>query len=226
MGFVFEARTSDSPYIEGVTHGWAASTAALIRPAECHWHMVFARVEGRLHPIVVGPLRTSGVVMSHEGVELLWLKFRLGTYMPHLPVKHLLDTETPLPSAGSDAKFWLHSAAWQPPSYDNVETFVARLVRDGALCHDPVVAAALAGQPDGTPARTVRHRFRQVTGLTQTDIFQHGRAQRAADLLRRGVGILDTVEEAGYFDQPHLTRALKRWVGHTPAQLVRGAQHG
>jgi AraC-like DNA-binding protein len=38
--------------------------------------------------------------------------------------------------------------------------------------------------------------------------------------LRQGVSILDTVEQAGYADQPHLTRSLKRLIGQTPAQLA------
>ena len=46
------------------------------------------------------------------------------------------------------------------------------------------------------------------------------RRARVLALLRQGCSILDTVEDAGYFDQPHLTRALKRWVGHTPAQVT------
>jgi AraC-like DNA-binding protein len=47
------------------------------------------------------------------------------------------------------------------------------------------------------------------------------RAKRAAALLRQGWSILDTVHAAGYFDQPHLTRSLKHWIGYTPAQLMR-----
>ena len=27
--------------------------------------------------------------------------------------------------------------------------------------------------------------------------------------------------ETGYFDQPHLTRSLKRLIGQTPAELLR-----
>ncbi len=34
------------------------------------------------------------------------------------------------------------------------------------------------------------------------------------------MSILDTVERAGYFDQPHLTRSLKRFIGQTPAQII------
>ncbi|WP_343422951.1 AraC family transcriptional regulator [Candidatus Flexifilum breve] len=39
-------------------------------------------------------------------------------------------------------------------------------------------------------------------------------------LLQRGRSILDVVAQAGYADQPHLTRSLKYYVGHTPAQLA------
>jgi AraC-like DNA-binding protein len=35
------------------------------------------------------------------------------------------------------------------------------------------------------------------------------------------VSILDTVGEAGYYDQAHLTRSLGKLVGLTPAQLRR-----
>jgi len=27
---------------------------------------------------------------------------------------------------------------------------------------------------------------------------------------------------AGYYDQPHLTRALRQLIGYTPAELARG----
>jgi methylphosphotriester-DNA--protein-cysteine methyltransferase len=65
----------------------------------------------------------------------------------------------------------------------------------------------------------MRHRFRQATGLTQSYIRQMQRAQHAQTLLLQGVSILDTVNEAGYFDQPHLTRSLKQFLGYTPAQI-------
>jgi len=88
------------------------------------------------------------------------------------------------------------------------------------LVRDPVVNAALQGQLQDTPSRTVRHRFLRATGLTQSHIHQFERAKRAAALLEQGVSILDTVHEAGYFDQPHLTRSLKHLIGQTPAQIV------
>ena len=39
-------------------------------------------------------------------------------------------------------------------------------------------------------------------------------------LLEEGTPISDVVYEAGYFDQPHLTRSLRRYMDRTPAQLA------
>jgi hypothetical protein len=224
MGFHTEARESDSPFIETVMRGWTEGSGSLIRPAETHWHMVLVKYRGKTQFIVTGALPTSGVVSYTEGAEILWIKLKLGTFLPHLPAKIRLDKETLLSDAVGNS-FWLGSVPWQFPNFDNVETFINRLVRAEALACDPLVSAVLHDHRHQHMApRTIRHRFVQATGLSHTRICQIERAQQAAALLRQGVPILDTVYQAGYFDQPHLTRALKRWVGYTPAQLAREAR--
>ncbi len=220
MSIVHEERPSDSPYVETITRGRTASDGTTIRPAEIHWHMVFLRYEGRVQLLVVGPWTSAGVISYPEGAELLWIKLKLGTFMPHLPTRDFLDVETILPGAACQS-FWLKGSAWQYPDFENVDTFVDRLVRADVLVRDPVVEAVLQGDPQAMASRTVRHRFLRATGLTQSRIRQVERAQRAAALLRQGMSIPDTVFELGYFDQPHLTRSLKQWVGYTPAQLFR-----
>ena len=219
MSIIYEERSADSPYVETITRGWTARDGAAIRPAECSWHMVIVRHNGSVQLLVVGPWTTAGVASWGEGAEILWIKFKLGTFMPHLSPRDSLDKETNLPGAASRS-FWLKGSARQFPDYDNADTFIDRLVRDDVLVRDPVVNAVLQGQPQEMSARTVRHRFLRATGFTQSHIRQIERAQRAAALLEQGVSILDTVHAAGYFDQPHLTRSLKRFVGYTPAQIV------
>ena len=151
---------------------------------------------------------------------MLWIRFSLGTFMPHLPTRTLLDAETVLPDASSRS-FWLGGSAWPFPDHENADAFVERLVREGVLARDPVVCAASAGlSPQGLSPRTLRHRFLRATGLAQGAICQIDRANRAAACLRRGVSIPDVVHEAGYFDQAHMTRSLKRWVGVTPARIA------
>jgi AraC-like DNA-binding protein len=221
MSLIYEYRLSDSPYIETITQGRTVGSSFTVRPSEINWHMVFVKRNGTLQPLMVGPWTESGTVQFVEDVELLWIKFKLGTFMPHLPVKNYLNTEAAMPDASSKS-FWLKSSAWQIPTYENVETFVNRLVREDILTHDHVVNAALQDQlPQETMAsRTVRHRFLRATGLSQGHILQFERAQQAVALLEQGVSILDVVYQLGYYDQPHLTRSLKRFVGKTPAQYV------
>lgn len=223
MTIIAEERKSDSPYIETVTRGRTASDGWTIRPAEVHWHMVLLKLNGNLQLLVVGPWTSSGVISYGAGAELLWIKFKLGTYMPHLPVQGYRDVETSLPNAASRS-FWLKGSTWQFPSYENVETFINRLAREEVLARDPIVDAVLQGdRQDDLSPRTVRHRFLQATGVTQGLIRQMERAQRAATLLERGASILDTVFETGYFDQSHLTRSLKQLIGFTPTQISNAA---
>jgi AraC-like DNA-binding protein len=222
MGFVYEERLSDSLYIENITYGHTVGEGSTIRPAEIHWHMVLVKHRGGVQFLLVGPLPRSGVVQYGAEAEILWIKLKLGTFMPHMPTKKLLDIETPLPEA-SGKNFWLKGSAWQFPTHENVDTFIEQLAREEILVRDPVVDATLKGhlKPEALSPRTLRHRFQHSTGLTQGHIFQYERAQRAVALLEQGYSILDTVYEAGYFDQPHLTRSLKTFIGYTPAQLLR-----
>jgi AraC-like DNA-binding protein len=225
MSIIHEERLSDSPFVETITYGRTAGDGSTIRPATCHWHMVFTKYNGRLFPFIVGPLTAAGSVSWTEGAEILWIKFKLGTFMPRLPTRDILDKETILPGAG-DKSFWLNGSAWQFPDFENVDTFINRLARNEMLACDPVVKTLLQGHSQEISPRTVRHRFLRTTGLTQGHIHQYERAQRAAALLQQGKSILDTVYEGDYFDQPHLTRSLKRFLGKTPAQLVRSIMPG
>src|SRR5262245_3515515 len=91
-------RSSDSPYIEQVMQGYTEADGNSIRPAETCWHMVFTKHSGSTFPIVVGPWTTSGAVGWGGDAEILWIKFKPGTFMPHLPTKNFLNSETVLPT--------------------------------------------------------------------------------------------------------------------------------
>jgi methylphosphotriester-DNA--protein-cysteine methyltransferase len=83
-------------------------------------------------------------------------------------------------------------------------------VRQGLLVHDPIVDTVLQGEVSDLSARSTQRRFLRATGLTHTIVRQIERARYATMLLKLGTSILDTVFEAGYFDQPHLTRSVKQ----------------
>jgi AraC-like DNA-binding protein len=220
MSFIYEERPSDSPYVETITYGSMDGVVSTIRPAEGSWHMVITRHNGGTNTIVTGPWSTAAPLDFSGTAAVIWIRFAIGTFMPHLPNIKLSDSEVLLPDARRDA-FWLHSSAWEFPTPENVDVFINRMIRQELIVREPAVESTLQGQPAYLSLRALQNRFLHATGLPQKTIQQIKRAQHAMMLLEQGVSILDTVEQAGYFDQPHLTRSLKRYVGYTPAQILR-----
>jgi AraC-like DNA-binding protein len=60
--------------------------------------------------------------------------------------------------------------------------------------------------------------------MTQATIRQIEPARHATNLLRHGSHIAAVAHHAEYFDQAHLTRSLKYFVGQIPAQIIRGEE--
>lgn len=220
MSAVYESRLSDSPYIQIIWRGHAEGNYMPTCPADANWNLLFLKRGSKLQVSVEGPTNKAITKWQDEDSEFLVIKFNLGTFMPNFPVGELLNADAKLP-LGADKKFWLDSATWQMPDFDNVEVFVDHLVHEGILVTDPLVPAVLQDQLPDTSIRTVRRRFLKATGLPRGSIEQIGRAQQAQNLLAQGTPILDVVYLAGYADQPHLTRSLRRYVGQTPAQIAR-----
>jgi AraC-like DNA-binding protein len=135
----------------------------------------------------------------------------------------LLDEQAFLPLA-SQTSFHLADSSWPIPDYENVETFIERLVRQHVLVSDPVVQAVLAHHPVEMSLRTIRRHFVLATGLPYKTIEQIERAKQATALLGQGVSLIDAAYQTGYADQSHLTRALKHFIGYTPA-LIAQTQH-
>lgn len=219
MDMIYEERLSDSPYVINYAHSRVESDGYSLLPADGNCYLFVMSHQGQARIAVGGALTQAMALPVKAGTEWIGVRFRLGAFIPHLPAPNLVDNVAFLPEA-TGKTFWLHGSAWQFPTYENVDTFVDRLIRDEVLVCDPVVGAVLQNQPPEMSLRSVQRRFLQVTGLPHSTILQIERARHAAALLQQGQSILDTVHEAGYFDQPHLTRSLKRFMGQTPAQIA------
>lgn len=225
MNTFFEARESDSPSIEAVWRGGAGKEYAPVCPASAQWHLLFLKQHDQLTIAVQGPLTRATPVAQPEGTEWLGVTFPLGTFLPFLSIKSLLDEQAVLPLT-TKTSFHLVGSSWHVPDYENVETFIERLIRQGVLVSDPVVKAALANLPLEMSLRTMRRRFVLATGLPYQTIAQIDRAKQATALLQQGVSLVDAAYQAGYADQSHMTRALKHFIGYTPALIARAANEG
>jgi hypothetical protein len=220
--FHFERHSSSTPLIETTWSTQSGSEMAMTSVAQCHWEMVVTRQERGAWLSVRGPETRATTAPVPTDAEFMGIQFSHGTFMPDLAPGRLVDRGVTLP-APSGTSFWLDGAVWPLPTPDNADVFVERLVRAGLLVHDPLVVEALDGDTDGLSTRTVERRVKRATGLTQGMIRQIRRAEHAVELLTRGVSALEVVRLAGYADQPHLSRSLKRLVGQSPSQIAAAA---
>jgi hypothetical protein len=224
MLFTFEERLSDSPFVERIWRAQSERTGDFLSVAASQWEMVVSKYRGETTVTVRGPeTKATFMHVNLVGGEFFGIVFRYGTFMPHFPVIDLVDGDLDLPDASSKS-FWLNGSAWQFPNYENADTFVDRLVRESLLDCDPVIEPVLRGEPQELSPRSIQRRVLQATGLTQSSIRQIERARHATLLLQQGVSILDTVNQADYADQAHLTRALKHLIGKTPAQIINKSE--
>jgi AraC-like DNA-binding protein len=218
----FDDRPSDSPLVERVWRSRSVRAGRFTSVAASHWEMVVTRVDGKTTMTVRGPETHATSAECPADGEWLGIRFKLGTFMPELPVERILDRQDVVLPQATKRTFWLDGAAWEYPSYEDAEVFVKRLAQRGLIGCDPLVHAVLHGRRQELSMRSAQRRFLRATGLTHGAHRQIERARHATNLLTGGAPILDVVHDAGYFDQAHLTRSFKRLVGQTPGQIVRG----
>jgi hypothetical protein len=220
MKIIFDERPSDSPYVERVWRSYSEDGGLFTSIASSHWMMVIEKLNGKLKLYVQGPETDPTLAYCPPDGEWLGIIFKFGTFMPYLPTINLVNNGVNLPETAGRS-FWLQGATWQFPTYENADTFAERLVRQDMLVREPLVDSVLRAKPNDLSLRSAQRHFRRATGLTHTYAYQIERARYATLLLRQGMSILDTVYQADYFDQSHLTRSLKRFIGKTPSQLDR-----
>ncbi|MFD7513046.1 helix-turn-helix domain-containing protein [Streptomyces sp. NPDC059853] len=222
MGLRFDTRRSDSPWVDTVWTCTSGRTTAMTSVAGVRWGLVFWARDGRAYAAVTGPETSTGTAPVPEGAAFTGIEFALGTSLRAVPTPALVDGGVELPDT-TRRMFRLDGTRWETPGPDDAEALVARLVRAGAVVRDPLVAGVLRGERPAVSDRTVERRFRAATGLTRGAVRQIERARTAAELLAAGERAADVVAKLGYFDEPHLARALRSYVGRTARQLREGS---
>ena len=224
MFLVIEERLSELRCVERVwtAHNERAGEFLSVAAANCE--LVVSRYRDQTFLTVRGPeTRMTTIDCPAEG-EWLGIRFKLGTFLPEFPPTSLSDRrDVTLPDA-STRSFWLNGSAWEYPTFENADTFVARLFKKGIVVRDRIVEGTVRGELDAVSLRSAQRHFLRATGITHAAFRTIERARYATNLLREGTSIADVVHLAGYFDQPHLTRSLKYLIGQTPAEIARGTR--
>ena len=221
MEFVYYPASTTSEFVEMIWYTHTERAGTFTSAAVGNWEMVITTFNGKTTITARGPETKASEADFPAGAEFFGITFKLGTFMPHLPVKTILDRQDATLPEASHKSFWLDGSTWELPTFENADVFVNRLIRQEILVRDRLVEAALGGCTPAVSIRSLQYRFLQATGLTHKTIEQIERARSAVLLLEQGTPIGDTAFELGYFDQAHLTNSLKRFVGKTPAQIAQ-----
>jgi AraC-like DNA-binding protein len=221
MDLVPEIRLSDSPFVERIWQSHSENGGAFISMAERHYSLVLTRFERHTFITVRGPeTQATPASLPQGAAEFIGILFTAGAFLVDFPASMVQNRrDETLPSA-SDGSFWLHGSSWQYPTFENADTFVDRLARADLLAHDSVVDATLNDFPLELSPRTIQRHFVQAMGLSQTDLRQIERARYATLLLKQGETPISVTTKAGYFDESHMIRSMKRFVGLTPSQIA------
>ncbi|NMB88260.1 MAG: helix-turn-helix transcriptional regulator [Chloroflexi bacterium] len=223
MIFDFDTRGSELPLVQSIWRSRSEGGGSFISTATSQWEMVVTQQKDHLTLSVRGPETRASLAPVPVEAEFFGVVFQHGVFMPQLPKSELVDHAIHL-TASIKNRFQFLGSTWEFPTFDNIDTFVARLVRAGILSFDTTVADVLGGQTLYLSQRSIQRRFLYVTGLTYKTIQQIKRARQASLLLKEGVPIAETAHETGYFDQAHLTNSLKRYYGQTPVEIANQAR--
>jgi AraC-like DNA-binding protein len=217
--FVIDEWGSDSGFVEKAWRTSSEPEPVFISIAASHWQMVVTTQRGLTQVTVRGPETRATITPIPADAEFFGIVFSLGTYMPAIPLTRLVDAVVTVPGA-TPSSVWLDGSRWEIPTPENADVFVDRLVRQGLVVRDPVVAESLQADVDTVSTRTLQRRVARATGLTRRTIRQIARADKAVESLERGLSPADAALHLGYADQAHLIRSLKRFMGQTPSQVV------
>ena len=222
MFISFDAdRPSSSAYVERVWSCHSTSGGNFVAVASTHWELVVTRLAGETTVTIHGPETQPREVYCPSEGEWFAIRFKSGTFMPPLPVHRLINGNDVNLAPAFRGRFRLDGSAWEIPDSDNAEVFVDRLVRRGLLTRDAAVVAALEGDEHALHARTAQRHFLYATGMSHAAIRGIERARLATRLLREGRPPSEVAHDAGYFDQAHLTRSVRRLIGLTPGAIAR-----
>ncbi|HEX4725353.1 MAG TPA: AraC family transcriptional regulator [Pseudonocardiaceae bacterium] len=190
------------------------------------------------HLLVAGPDTSYRLADMRPGLLTVGIRFRTGTagvLFGDMPVSAVRDEQPLLGDLWGDrtaSELAERLATTDSPSHVLQDAVVARLSRVDAV--DPVVVAAVGlfdtDRPPsvtdvagrfGLSERHFRRRFVHAVGYGPSTLVGVLRLGRTMRLLETRARATEIAAVAGYADQPHMTRELRRLAGVTPGQLRR-----
>ncbi len=219
MSQIHQSRSSDNPYIDRVWRSQNISDGVYLATPDGSWDLiVLIQSDGSRNMMLTGQATEAAEVPYTAGTSSVVISFAAGAYLPDYPGSKMLNLFEVLPSLDND-HFMIAGHTFQFPEYDTAEVLVTEMITAEILKMDTVVAAILGGDTKALSDRAKQRHFLQTTGLTRKSLEQIRRAQEAVALLQAGQKPIDVAADAGFADQSHLSKSLKKIMRASPSNV-------
>ncbi len=219
MSQIHEHRKSANAYIDTVWKTQNLTDGVYLATPDGSWDLIaMTNQTGAKFMMIAGQATKPMEVPYRAGTGSIVISFEPGAYMPAHPAEDLLDNVEMLPNFDAD-HFMLAGHTFAFPTYENAEQLVEELVKYKILQNDSVVQSELGGKPRAMSNRGKQRHFARTTGLTKKYLDQIKQVQRAVTLLQQGKKPIEAAMEAGYTDQPHLAKSLKKIMDAKPSNV-------
>jgi AraC-like DNA-binding protein len=88
------------------------------------------------------------------------------------------------------------------------------------LCDEPRLSIERAADEQHVGRRQLERDFERWIGVAPRHLAQVARVQQVARLARNGASLADAAAQAGFADQPHMTRTVRRVTGLAPRAFI------
>ncbi len=211
---------SDNPYIDTVWKSESISDGEYLVTPDGSWDLIAAwKADGTCVVFLTGQVTKPARVQYHAGERSVVISFAPGAYLPFMKGAALTNDFLLLPLTDDNAHFRLADHTFELPTYENAEQLIDKMVSQNVLQNDDIVHGMLQGTPKAASTRSVQRHFKAVTGITHKNLTDIRRAQQAVRLLKDGKNPSRVAADAGYYDQPHLTKSLKRLMDSSPTDV-------
>jgi len=219
MSQTHQSRFSEHPFIDRVWQSHNISDGIYLATPDGSWDII----------VLISPDKPRGVMLTGQATEPMNVPYQAGTssvvisfaagaYLPNYPGKKMRNLVEML-SCPDEEHFELAGRVFVIPVYETAEQLVEAMIEQGVIRMDEVVASILSGDPKALSDRAKQRHFSDVTGLTRKSLEQIRRAQEAVRQLQDGGRPVDVAMVAGYADQAHLAKSLKKIMHRKPSAV-------
>ena len=219
MAFNYTDKPSRSSFVERIWQTVDIDDGIYMAPADGSWDLIFTRENGNVRVLFSGPTSRPTPIPYKAGNTNIGIRFRPGVFMVKVSSKEMLDKIEVLPVKNNET-FALLGHTFAIPTFETADMLVEQIEREGLFGEDETIDSALQGAVSPVTNRSVQRHMQQGTGLPLGYHRRIKQAQRAIDLLQKGYAPIQAAHEAGYSDQAHMTRMLKKLTSFTPAEIA------